>query len=262
MSCLLRCLTVLAVLWPGQVLLLSDAEAQAAAPVASDRGIDLPQAASATDDDDDRLPFKLSLPTQADRDAWREAGFRLELGYAYGNVRGLAGAPGADSHAALVRVGARLDPLWSLMTAFSFAAVTQGLSGLRFLGTVEPTVHLGDHLQVAAGFGFGGLVEGRTGRPDPDATQRDALASSYTFTKPYPPLQACNGVGVAGLLRAQWLWVIGPLAASGASLQLDGQWTGCVENVARVEVDSGRPITRRQWWPHLGASLGWVVGWR
>lgn len=216
----------------------------------------------ATTTEEEELPFKLSLPTQDDRAAWREAGFRLELGYAYGNVHGLGGAPSADSHAALVRVGARLDALWSLMAAFSFAAVSNGLNGLRFQGTLEPAVHVGDNLQLAAGVGFGGVVEGRTGRPDPDATQRDALASSYTFTAPYPPLQACNGVGVTGLLRAQWMWVIGPLAASGASLQVDGQWTGCVENVARVEVDSGRPITRRQWWPHLGASLGWVIGWR
>ena len=220
-------------------------------------------AADATADDDDKLPFKLSLPTESDRNQWQQAGFRLEVGYAYGRLAGYGGAPtGTHTHAATVRVGTRLDADWSLLGTFMYAAANTGVSGLRFMGTLDPTFHWGDHLQLAAGLGFGGIVEGRTGRPDPDATQKDGLASSFTFQGAYPPMSSCSGVGVAGLVRAAWMWVIGPLASTGATLQIDGQWTACVENVGKVEVDTGRPITRRQWWPNAGASLGWVIGWR
>ena len=73
---------------------------------------------------------------------------------------------------------------------------------------------------------------------------------------------ACSGVGVAGLLRASYLWVLGPLSATGFALQTDGQWTACVENVGRVEPDTAQSIVRRQWWSNAGGSLTWVISWR
>jgi hypothetical protein len=67
---------------------------------------------------------------------------------------------------------------------------------------------------------------------------------------------------VAGLLRGQWMWVIGPRSATGLSLEFDGQWTGCTDDTGNFEPDSATPIVRRQWWPHLGGSLTWEIQWR
>jgi len=246
----------------------------AAAPAWAEEGAPADAPAASTADKDDELQIKLSLPTESDRQAWRSPGLRVALGYAYGWLRGFGGAPGGDGHGAALRVGVRVDRQWSIMLNFLYATVltdgapgdwgtpTSGLAGLRFLGTVDPTVHLGEHLSVAFGLGFGGIVEGRSGRKVPSPDQRPALVSSITFPAAWPPLSSCQGTGVAALVRAGWQWVLGPMSAAGLTAQVDGQWTGCAETVSRVEPDTARPITRRQWWPHLGGSLGLEFAWR
>ena len=50
---------------------------------------------------DEVLPFKLSLPTEEDAAAWRQAGFRLQLGVGYGMLRGIDGTPGDKNLPAL-----------------------------------------------------------------------------------------------------------------------------------------------------------------
>ena len=64
------------------------------------------------------------------------------------------------------------------------------------------------------------------------------------------------------LLRGARLWPLGTLGAVGLQGQIDGQWTLCEDDVGRIEPDTARPIIRRQWWPHTGASLGVVFAWR
>lgn len=231
--------------------------------------------AAAAAKDDDALQIRLSLPTESDRQAWKAPGLRVFVGYAYGWLHGLSGTPGGRGNNFAIRFGARLDDSWSLMGSFVYGSVSaapsvagtygtpsSGLSGLRFMGTLDPTWHATENLQLSIGFGFAGLVEGRTGRLEPNPDQRPTLVSSYTFPQAYPPISSCSGVGAAALARAQWLWVLGPMLTTGATVQLDGQWTGCVQQVGQVEPDTARPITRRQWWPHAGWSLGWVFGWR
>ena len=215
---------------------------------------------------DEVLPFKLSLPTEEDAAAWQQPGFRLQMGLGFGILRGIDGTPGDKNIPIFVRVGARLDHDWSLFGSFQFAVAgwrkDGDLSGLRFAGTIDPTWHVTDHLDLAAGFGFGGLVEGSTGRADPNAAQRTALVASYTFPSARTPMVTCSGVGVAGLLRATYMWVLGPLSATGFALETDGQWTACVETVGRVEPDTAQQIVRRQWWSNAGGSLVWVISWR
>jgi hypothetical protein len=211
---------------------------------------------------DEALPFRLSLPTQDDRTAWLQPGFRTELGFGYGGMFGLGGAPGATSYTPLLRVGARLDASWSLLGSFQYAAVSDGLLGLRFAGTVDPVWHVTEQFSLAAGLGFGGLVEGRTGRKNPDEAQSKSLVASYTLPDAYPPTHQCNGVGTVGLLRAAWHMVLGPISALSVQTEGFGQWTGCEERVGRVEPDSARPIVRRQWLPHVGWTAALVVGWR
>jgi hypothetical protein len=255
--------------WPLLLLLtlalpqVAWAQSQAPATTAADAAVD---AAAATTETEDLLPFKLSLPTEEDAAAWQTPGFRMQLGVGFGMLQGLAGTPGSKNIPILVRIGARLDRDWSLFGSFQFAVAgwrkNGDLSGLRFAGTIDPTWHITDHLDLAAGFGFGGLVEGSTGRSDPNAEQRASLVASYTFPSARTPMVTCSGLGVTGNLRATYMWVLGPLSATGFALQTDGQWTACVETVGRVEPDTAQSIVRRQWWANAGGSLTWVISWR
>lgn len=203
------------------------------------------------------------MPTEPDRVAWLRSGFRLGLGVVYGELVGLGGAPSGSLLGPFLRVGLRLDDRWSLLASFQYAAASRagGLSGLRFGGTVDPTWHATRHLSVAVGFGFGGIVEGRTGRPDAEPLP-STLETSYTFPNARTPLARCTGVGVTGLLRAEWSYILGPRSSTAVSLEGLGQWTGCVADANRLEPDTGRPIVRRQFWPHAGVTLAWGLTWR
>jgi hypothetical protein len=214
--------------------------------------------------DDGDGPVRLSLATESDAVAWTQPGFRLELGLAYGHVWGQDGAPDGRLLGPQFRLGARVSSEFSVLATFEYvsASETGGLSGLRYGGTVEPTWHATDNLELSLGLGFGGLVEGRTLRPDPDAAQRASLNNSYTFPDASPPLASCSGVGPVAVFRARWAWLLGPRSATGPSLEVFEQYTGCVDDTGRVEPDTARPIVRRQWWPHLGGTLSWGFMWR
>src|SRR5262249_47371945 len=120
-------------------------------------------------DDDEGVP-KLSLPTEADRVAWQHSGFRLGLALAYGRMIGLRGAPSGRLLGPVLHAGLRLDEDWSIYASFEYASASErgGLSALRFAGTIDPTWHATRNLAFAIGLGFGGLVEGNTGRKDVD----------------------------------------------------------------------------------------------
>ncbi|MEO8554405.1 MAG: hypothetical protein ABI678_30730 [Kofleriaceae bacterium] len=212
-------------------------------------------------DDDDGAP-KLSLPTEEDRIAWQRPGFRLALGVVYGYLDGMGGAPSGRLLGAQLHTGLRLDADWSIVTSFEYASVSGsngGLSGLRFAGTLDPTWHVTPSLSLAVGVGFGGIVEGRTQRIDPIPPSPN---TSYTFPDSSPPLASCSGVGVAGLVRAEYAWVIGPRSQTAVSVELDGQSTGCVERSGTVEADTAQAIERRQFWQHAGATVAWSIAWR
>jgi hypothetical protein len=211
--------------------------------------------------DDDDAPPKLSLPTESDRVAWTQSGFRLGLGLEYGRLVGLRGAPSGRLLGPVLHAGVRLDQDWSLLATFVYASASArgGLAGLRFAGTLDPTWHVTRKLSLALGFGFGGIVEGNSGRPDmaPQATD-----VSITLPSATPAVPSCNGVGAAGLARASYTWVMGPRAATGVELEVIGQYTSCVGRTSRVEPDTAQPITRTQYWPHAGVTLAWGFQWR
>ena len=231
------------------------ARAQSAPPAAS------PASPPPTLRDDEGAP-RLSLPTEADRDAWRRAGFRLALGLTYGRMYGLEGAPSGHLLGATIRFGLRLDSDWSILASFQYdvASSTNGLHGLRFAGTIDPTWHATRHLSLALGLGFGGIVGGRYGMDVPPLP--GTLATSYTFPSASPSLPTCSGIGAAGLARAEWSWVLGPRSTTGLGLEALGQWTGCVDDTGNVDLDSGQAIVRRQWWPQVGVTGTWSVTWR
>jgi hypothetical protein len=231
--------------------------AQSPAPAAP-----APPAAAASTAKDDEAPPRLSLPTEADRDAWLRAGFRLALGLTYGRIYGLEGAPSGRLLGPTVRLGIRLDRDWSILASFQYlnAASEASLYGLRFSGTIDPTWHVTRNLSLALGLGFGGIVGGRHGMdvPPPIST----LGTSYTFPSPSPSMPFCSGVGAAGLARVEWSWVFGPRAATALGLEGLGQWTGCVDDRGIIDNDTGQAIVRRQWWPHVGVTATWSVMWR
>jgi hypothetical protein len=212
---------------------------------------------------DEDGPPRLSLPTESDRAVWKKPGFRFGLGLVYGRLFGINGPPNAQLIGPSIRFGIRLDESWSLMGSFQYlyATGTAGTRGLRYAGTIEPTWHASEHLNLGVGIGFGGLVGPISNRPDPHPLGA-SLSASYTFPDARTPLQSCDGVGVAGLLRAEWMLVLGPRSSTGLALETDGQWTGCVSDSGNLESDTAAPIVRRQWWAHFGTSLAWVILWR
>jgi len=243
--------------------LVSAASANTAPPTTAPPNTTPPNAAAPTPPPDDDPPPRLSLPTQADRVAWQNSGFRLGLGVVYGQMIGLRGAPSGRLIGPAIRVGLRLDERWSVLASFQYAAVSErgGLSGLRFAGTIDPTWHVTPSLSLALGFGFGGIVESGTGRMDATPLP-STLDTSYTFPNARTPIASCSGVGVAGLARIDWAYVVGPRMQTGFALEAIGQWTGCVDDTGRVEPDTGVAIVRRQWWPHTGVTLAWSITWR
>ncbi len=212
--------------------------------------------------EDEGVP-KLSLPTEADRVAWQQAGFRLGLGLVYGRMVGLRGTPSGRLLGPELHAGLRLDRDWSIYASFQYAAATAsgGLSGLRFAGTVDPTWHVTQSFALAIGFGFGGIVEGRTGRADAMPTA-GAITTSYTFPGSTTPLPSCSGVGAVGLARATYAYVLGPRSETNVELEVFGQYTACVDRSGRLDDDTAQPIVREQYWPHTGATLSWGITWR
>jgi hypothetical protein len=206
---------------------------------------------------------RLSLPTEADRDAWARSGFRLGLGLAYGQLKGVGGPPSGRLLGPQIRAGLRLDEDWSLYASFQYASASgkNGLSGLRFAGTIDPTWHVSRQLSLALGFGFGGIVEGRTGRADVSPLP-STLDTSYTFPDAKTPLPSCSGVGAAGLVRGEYTWVAGPRLTTSVAVEVIGQDTACVDRTGRLEPDTATAIVRRQFWYHAGATLAWSVMWR
>jgi hypothetical protein len=214
--------------------------------------------------DEEEGPPKLSLATEADRVAWRRPGFRLGVGFSYGELHGLRGAPSGRLLGPTLRLGIRLDESWSLLASFQYAQASRdkGLSGLRFAGTLDPTWHVTPSLSLAFGLGFGGIVEGRRARDMDASPAADTLETSYTFPDASSPIASCSGVGVAALARAEYALVLGPRTELTVAAEFVGQWTGCVDDSGNVEPDTGQAIERRQWWPHIGGTLNAGFAWR
>jgi hypothetical protein len=204
---------------------------------------------------------RVSLPTEADRIAWQASGLRLGLGLALGEARGLHGAPSGRLIGLRLHIGVRLDDEWSMLTTFQYAAASRhdGLSGLQFQGTVDPTWHVTPSLALAVGMGFAGFVEGNTGRAD---TAPQATDVSITIPIARDPISSCSGLGVTGLARATWSYVIGPHASTGIELEVFDQFTRCVQDNGLVDPDTAQPIARTQYWTHEGITLSVGVTWR
>jgi hypothetical protein len=211
--------------------------------------------------DDARRSLVLETPAEA----WRRSGFRVTLAVPYGEIVGLRGAPSSTVIGALLRGGLRLDAEWSLLASLQYTvarpSTALALGGVRFSGTLDPTWHLSPNFALAVGLGFGGIVETGRDRMEPEPSG-DTLETSYTFPDARRPIGSCSGLGVAGVVRAEWTHTLGAKLAAAVSFELVGQWTGCVDDVGRVEPDTGEAIVRRQWWGHTGGVVALGVTFR
>jgi hypothetical protein len=200
---------------------------------------------------------RLSLPTEQDETAWTNAGLHLHVGYGYGPVQGTGPAWSFRSHTVSVRPNVRLDRHWALGATLAYGT---GPSGLRWSVTADPTFYLLPQLGFSLGLGYGGLsisdVNRTTGRlRGPDETVSRTLVEGET-------LQSCGGLAFTSLMRAEYLFVAGPLFASGPFAQGNAQWTRCEATFGRSNPETGRPVVLSQWWRQHGATFGWWFAWR
>jgi hypothetical protein len=208
----------------------------------------------------DDLAPKTSLRVLSDEEAWSSGGFRVGLGYALEGLLAPDPVPAGVVHAALLRLGARLDADWSLLGTFRYGVLPGAPPMLRFSGTIEPTLHLGDALSLGIGLGLGGVVHPDTGARTPEPV--DPLIASLTLPDTTQLLGACSGTGVIATLRAEYTFLVGELFATGPALTADVQWTACVETLTRVDPDTGAAIVLRQYWRHASLGASWMVWWR
>ena len=200
---------------------------------------------------------RLSLPTQGDLDAWRNAGLRVQLGFGYGIVQGTGPALSFRSQTVLLRPSVRLDRQWALGVGLLYGT---GPGGVRWSVTAEPTFFPWRDLAIAAGIGFGGLLIS-----NPGASSGTLQGSAVTVSRDLiagERLQSCSGSALTSVLRAEYLFVVGPLFATGPFAQANAQWTRCQATFGRVDNETGRPVVLSQWWQQLGATFGWWLAWR
>lgn len=214
--------------------------------------------------DDDGYVLRLSLPTQADFDAWKEPGIRVSLGWIQGYQWGYGPAPNFAPLGATLRPWLRISPEWSLGATFSWQATLGSLRGLQWSATLEPTWHPWRGLGVSLGLGYGGLMGFHARTPDdpfpvfpprsPDSTVSHTIADDERILN-------CEAGAWRALGRVEYQFVIGPLFATGPFAQIDVQRTGCIEDFGE-EPETGKTIELRQWWTNAGFNLGWWATWR
>jgi hypothetical protein len=200
---------------------------------------------------------RVGLPTQADRDAWASPGVRVQLGYEMGSLHGLGPAISFSSKAAILRPSVRIDARWALGIALAYGT---GPGGLRWSATLEPTFFPWRQLGISAGVGYGGLSVS-----DPSAPTGGLQGPTVTISRDLTSgerLQSCTGSALTAVVRTEYLFVVGPLFATGPFVEGLGQWTRCQATFGRVDDETGQPVVLSQWWQQVAIDLGWWLTWR
>jgi hypothetical protein len=196
---------------------------------------------------------RLSLPTQEDVAAWASPGLRVSLGFGLDRFVGSGPAWSWTGPSVTLRPSLRLDQRWGLGVAMSYGS---GPGGVRWSVTAEPTFTPWRQLAIGVGLGFAGLSVAKAGvRPAPPSVVSRELEEGEE-------LGSCSGSALSSLVRVEYLFVVGPLFASGPFLQAQAQWTRCQSVGGPDDRESGRPVVMTQWWRHGGASVGWWLTWR
>lgn len=197
-----------------------------------------------------------SLPTESDRDAWASPGFRFSLAPSVGGLVGSGPAPSMATTGVILRARLRLDPSWSVAATAQYHYAWSGFLGLRWLVGIEPILHPMPGLSVSVGVGIGGLY-GNT-----ETTQPNLSAPGVSWTVPDDrTVYLCQGGGAALTARVEYEYVVGQMFATGPFLQADATRVRCVQDRG-AELETGLRLEDRQWWTHVGGSLGWWLSWR
>lgn len=199
---------------------------------------------------------RLSLPTEDDLVAWQRSGMRLQLGYATGRFHGVDSSPSWSTSGISLRPGMRLGPRWGVFVAMVYAGAPQGL---RWSVTLEPTLFVWRQLALSAGIGYAGLMMHNpmsAGGEHANEKVGRALGSGER-------LDSCDGEALTTVARLEYLFVMGPLAATGPFVTAQAQWTRCEQRLGDGnDPHSGRPAVLTQTWRNWGISYGWGVTWR
>lgn len=209
--------------------------------------------------DDGDGPVRLSLPTEADRTAWLRPGFRLGLGILYGALRGPRTALDTSARGLEIRPGIRFDRDWSIYVSLQYAALD---SGARFAASIAPTWHLTPNIAASVGLGYAGLAGFSTFENGSFEPINSPSGQSYTLPDTETLLQDCSGVGVTGVGRIEFGYVLGPRTRTHLAIEAIAQRTGCEQDMGMVNELTGEALVVRQWWNHVGASVLWGIEWR
>jgi hypothetical protein len=199
---------------------------------------------------------RLSLPTQGDVDAWKSPGLRVQLGYGRGLVHGFGPAPSFDSQSFLLRPSVRIDRYWAVGIAMLYGT---GPNGLRWSVTAEPTFFPWRQLALSVGVGYGGLIVDNPNAPGgafqgvTPTVSRDLNAGEI--------LQNCAGSALSSVVRADYLFVVGALFATGPFAEASAQRTHCQETFG-TDAETGQTIALSQWWQQGALNFGWWFAWR
>jgi len=200
--------------------------------------------------------FRLSLPTEDDYAVWKKSGFRISLGYGRGHIYGRHQAPGGSTTSFMLRAGARIDEKWSILGNVKYQGAA---GGLRYIGTVEPTLDIIPRLTVSVGLGLAGFVIIDDMPPVPPA---DGVVATYTYDDRDAALGGCSGSGFAATARVAYSIIVGPIFATGPAVSFGSQVTRCAQVLENSDPDTGRPIELEQYWYHNGFSIDWMLTWR
>ncbi|MEE8408669.1 MAG: hypothetical protein V3T05_03595 [Myxococcota bacterium] len=228
--------------------------------------------------EEDDYIVRLSFPTAQDFEVWRNPGIRVQLGYAYGRQLTDGPGPGFSTHTITLRPQVRVSEYWSLAANIGYSIARGDFSGLRWIVSIEPTFHPIAGLGISVGVGYAGIIgnrpfdaidvppvgPGRAPAPNPlqDELVNLRLEQVSRTVGPDYRMWSCDGAGAAAVVRAEYLFVVGPLFASGPYIQGDLQRTRCEESTGSINVDTGLRVNTRQWWVHHGWNVGWWLTWR
>ncbi|MBI5507238.1 MAG: hypothetical protein HY903_00670 [Deltaproteobacteria bacterium] len=250
--------------WPALVFLVSLASSAARAEERPAAEKDLVQR--------DDYVVRLAFPTEQDFETWRLPGFRIALGYGYGRLWGSVPETDLSTHHLMLRPSVRIDAHWSIASSCVYSIAGKDVTGLRWSVSLEPTFHPVAGVAVAVGVGYAGILGNRneyrpssfapaSGSAPGSGLDSQAPARSRSVLRD-EVLNECSGAGWNALARAEVLFVVGPLFASGPFLQADQQWVECEESFGESDLETGHSIVVKEWWGHKGVSLGWWFSWR
>jgi hypothetical protein len=199
---------------------------------------------------------RLSLPTESDRQAWESPGLRVSIGYGTGAMRGFGPAWSFSSSGVTLRPMVRIDRHWGLGVSMFYGSAP---NGVRWSVTAEPTLYLWRQLAVSVGLGFGGLTVSDFSIPSLGFAGREVVSRDVIEGE---KLSSCEGSAATSVLRAEYLFVVGALFATGPYLQGNAQWTRCQQRFGPPDPETGVPVSLTQWWRQAGWTAGWWFVWR